>query len=490
MAELTRDCGCFSDHLLCRNTRPRVLLADCLKSCPKPSAQGVRPRPRHNSSPWRNSFPSGAEPSFDSEISLTEILALQQQAAAAVQGLVAELEGSTSDAERALLAQLDELAELRADLFERQQQVSAVEDEFRRSRDQSSASDAMLRQRELAIAQRESQVETLEGQLQASVAELEQTQQNWLAEQSGIEKELAARQQKLDAERAALDASRQQLEADAQHAGAANNTEQAGRIEQLEREHGELLTRLEQLTAARAELAQLKSQLANSDHDSGSLRAQLGQVRQERDELLSQLTDLSTQVEELARNSSNPDIERRLGEQLSQLQADLTEARRQTSRMASAAIDLADARAEILQLREELDGTRSMASEELHSRVDQLLQERNELELELETVRNRASELLDDAEEERRRMSEERAHWAGELRQLRRALETQSQLLSEREAALQSIPPSIAAAAPQAGAGVRANKDPVLDAVMAQFQQLQKDRIQRRNGGHGKQEVA
>ncbi len=92
-----------------------------------------------------------------------------------------------------------------------------------------------------------------------------------------------------------------------------------------------------------------------------------------------------------------------------------------------------------------------------------------------------------------RRVGDERNQWAGELRQLRRALEMQSELLSEREAALQASgrhpAPAISAGAVAAAAPAT---DPVLEAVREQFQKLQSDRIQRRNGGKkpGRQGVA
>ena len=90
----------------------------------------------------------------------------------------------------------------------------------------------------------------------------------------------------------------------------------------------------------------------------------------------------------------------------------------QTARLAHAAIELADARQEILQLRTELAGAKDVVSDESNARISDLLRERTELELELEAVRNRAAESLEEADEERRRISEERAQWAAELRQL------------------------------------------------------------------------
>ena len=121
--------------------------------------------------------------------------------------------------------------------------------------------------------------------------------------------------------------------------------------------------------------------------------------------------------------------------------------------------------------------------------------------MELEVVRNRAAELIEQAADERRRVAEERSQWAGELRQLRRALEIQTQQLGEKERALhtgRSAPPVPLGHAPAGASPIEARPaaaasaaDPVLDAVRAQFQRLQQERIQRHAGkGKGRQEVA
>ena len=117
-------------------------------------------------------------------------------------------------------------------------------------------------------------------------------------------------------------------------------------------------------------------------------------------------------------------------------------------------------------------------------------------------MRNRAAELIEQAADERRRVAEERSQWAGELRQLRRALEIQTQQLGEKERALhtgRSAPAAPLGHAPAAAtapvearpAAAVSSADPVLEAVRAQFQRLQQERIQRHAGkGKGRQEVA
>lgn len=268
----------------------------------------------------------------------------------------------------------------------------------------------------------------------------------------------------------------------------------------------------------------MAAQLDGLDHTREELRRKLDEVREreaaiesDQKSLLELEQQLSQRLEQIEQNVDSGvggvdeyEIERRItaatealdarvneqeGELL-ELRRELEASRRQNARLANSAMDLADARATILELRAELEQARAQADDENLRRVNQLVHERNELELELETIRNRAAELQEQGEEERRRMAEERAHWSGEIRQLRRAIELQSQRMNVETPAAIATPapaPTTAAAAAAAGPVGRATKDPVLDAVMAQFQQLQKERVQRRantSGGLGKQEVA
>ena len=76
----------------------------------------------------------------------------------------------------------------------------------------------------------------------------------------------------------------------------------------------------------------------------------------------------------------------------------------------------------------------------MDEQVQLLQQERAALEAELEVVRNRAAELAETAADERRRGAEERAEWSGELKQLRRALEKQAQLLLRYQELASSAP--------------------------------------------------
>jgi DNA repair exonuclease SbcCD ATPase subunit len=253
----------------------------------------------------------------------------------------------------------------------------------------------------------------------------------------------------------------------------------------LEEKTQELEARQRCLAKAKAESVPQEAQ-SNAD-ELASLRSALAAAQAE-------LASLQSERDSALNNDARQQVDQQRQE-IERLRADLEAAQLQTARLAASAMDLADARQEIMRLREELTHSQMAAHEELNARITDLLRERTELELELEAVRNRAAELLEEGEEERRRMSEERAHWAGELRQLRRALEAQSQALSEKEAELRAVQAPAISALPLAGqdaaAAAAVRKDPVLDAVMAQFQRLQQERIARRNQDKpGKQEVA
>ncbi len=120
------------------------------------------------------------------------------------------------------------------------------------------------------------------------------------------------------------------------------------------------------------------------------------------------------------------------------------------------------------------------------------------METELETVRQRCEELSETVAEQKRQLTDERAEWTAEFRQLRKILDKQSQLLAQRVESAPGIPtttttinfPHMAAAATAAANGGVAvatappqqpgSIDPVLGSVMNQFQMLQKDAARRR----------
>ncbi|GAB6167194.1 hypothetical protein JCM19992_31940 [Thermostilla marina] len=120
-------------------------------------------------------------------------------------------------------------------------------------------------------------------------------------------------------------------------------------------------------------------------------------------------------------------------------------------------------------------------------------QDRIALETELEVVRNRAAELLDMLSEQRRQMAEERSHWSGELKRLRRLMEVlldrqiDTGAPGEYEAAGQSHPRVVGYEEQERTRAVASggSVDPVLESVSAQFEILQKDLSRRRRNNTG-----
>jgi uncharacterized protein (DUF3084 family) len=206
-------------------------------------------------------------------------------------------------------------------------------------------------------------------------------------------------------------------------------------------------------------------------------------------DLLSEVFDdlelLGNEVELRARLIS--ETKQQIADQVSELQM-----ARQNEALAKA--ELTSVRDEITQTREQLvklPEQNGALREQLH----ELELERRGLEAELEGLRVRTAELADHLAEVKRETAEERAEWSGELRQLRRTLERQAELLADRMSAphvveraaathaVEVAPPKTAAESPATSAAVgnAIAKDAVLGSVMAQFETLQRDRQRRRN---------
>lgn len=260
-----------------------------------------------------------------------------------------------------------------------------------------------------------------------------------------------------------------------------------------------------------AELARMADELAAARQDLTEAREELRSQRE-------LLTQFPAQEERSAAASESHGAElARMADELAAARQDLTEAREelrsqrelltqvpaQEERSAAAseshgaelarmADELAAARQDLAETREELRDQRELLSQlpspsgpaappEIRDRLDQIEQEklawtqqRAVLETELDTVRDRAAELVDTLDEERQRASSERKDWAEELRQMRQLL----QALSDRKVI--AAPDVAAPASIEAERAEEDAQDPVLDSVMAQFEILQKDLARRR----------
>jgi hypothetical protein len=145
-------------------------------------------------------------------------------------------------------------------------------------------------------------------------------------------------------------------------------------------------------------------------------------------------------------------------------------------------------------LLDEMDQFRNNAQRQVGAdqrQIADLDQQRTALESELELIRRRSAEMAETQERQNREIVEERAQWSAELKELRRLLQTQGQLLAERLDASDQpapvstapTPPTPTATAPTAAAVETPPPaaDPVVDSVMAQFAKLQQDVKKRRS---------
>jgi chromosome segregation ATPase len=132
--------------------------------------------------------------------------------------------------------------------------------------------------------------------------------------------------------------------------------------------------------------------------------------------------------------------------------------------------ELAAAKKQIEDLQHQLKA--SEGSEHSQETIAELEQDRADLEAELQLVRDRAEELYNKVREQKEELHDQRDALMSELKQLRRVVERQAELLADA----------------RAGRGENAThviksieRDPVLDSVTSQFARLHKDVNSRRN---------
>jgi hypothetical protein len=102
-----------------------------------------------------------------------------------------------------------------------------------------------------------------------------------------------------------------------------------------------------------------------------------------------------------------------------------------------------------------------------------LEQDRAVLEKELESVRNRASELAESLADQKRQAVQQQSQWTLEIQRMRSLLEA---LVRQTHTSEIDHPAKASTASSTADAG----SDPALDSVLAQFEMLQQDRVRRR----------
>lgn len=328
----------------------------------------------------------------------------------------------------------------------------------------------------------------LRSQLEAAQAQIEHLSSSMAGDDERVRKVLEEANQERTALRKQLEASQGQVEqlaavtselVGAQTQLAKAQTKLAGAQTELTTSHSELAAAHSDLAAARAELADAReeivrqqSQIESAGMGSAEAESQLRETLRRTEEDRANLRD------QLETARKEPSGEGPSAEDQRALQAELAQAReesgRQAERIESLRAEVASAQSVPTSGRED-DALR----EQLQQERTAFAHERNGLESELETIRNRAADLTELIETQKREMATERAGWTDEFKRLRHMLENRLQSQpapSNRISHADDPQPQAPETAPtQPGAG-----DPVLDSVMAQFEMLQKDLIRRR----------
>lgn len=139
--------------------------------------------------------------------------------------------------------------------------------------------------------------------------------------------------------------------------------------------------------------------------------------------------------------------------------------------LAEARRELAAAKKQIEDLQQQLKAFEGQESAQ--ETISELEQDRADLEAELHLVRDRAEELYNKVREQKEELHEQRDSLMGELKQLRRVVERQAELLADARAGRSTDGASHVIKSVE--------RDPVLDSVTSQFARLHKDSNGRRS---------
>jgi septal ring factor EnvC (AmiA/AmiB activator) len=227
-------------------------------------------------------------------------------------------------------------------------------------------------------------------------------------------------------------------------------------------------------------VAEFRNECSDFDHLVQSLFDQLDQLRAELDRKMRELERERQRVQERERQLAEQRKETsRIAHQFEHQEAKLSETLTELEELkglvksvnspnlsteAALAKELAQARQELAELR----AARQTGEDD---------SERAALEAELEMVRSRAAELHETLAQERRALAEQRNEAANELKQLRRIVEKQAELLGERPAGGH---PTVARETVRREGDGNDQADPVINSVMQQFAKLQKEVAERR----------
>jgi chromosome segregation ATPase len=241
-----------------------------------------------------------------------------------------------------------------------------------------------------------------------------------------------------------------------------------------------------------ADSRQVSGEIATTKKQLDEVRAECEQLREQRDKAVKQATQLASSAVDSATLSSELTA---LKTAVAEAKAEATTARSQYERAKS---DLADYRGRLSALEADLADAQAQLVEggggdgssefetALRKQIQELINERSVVELQLESVRDRAAELTERLEEQDRQFAAERKRWQSELGEMSRLLTLNSRYGNGAPA---NLPPSATVMVERQTATQNdeepaepAAANPVVDSVMAQFRAVQKAAAKRRVG--------
>lgn len=397
--------------------------------------------------------------------------ALDAQALATARERAIQAEAAILQSHDRLQMQVEQNAQLREEIERLETHREAARDELSQLRGQfaplaENAAEAARLRGELLAAQSEIERLRLQVTSPAEAAELQQELFTNQAERQRLQGELEGLRQR------ALDLTEQLAEQGRQ--AAAERDAWGDELRHLR----ETLERQSETWAARAGQAggdsAIAAELASVAARLNAAQTELAQSRQQLQSQTAENTQLRSEIEQLeaTRDAAQEQLALLQGQAIPSSELAVAEALRN---------ELANAQAEIDQLTEQLTETADTGA--IEERLAAAESERQQLENELDLLRHRGAELIEQLAEQKRTAASERESWSEELRQLRKAVEMQSEALAQRGNTIpvMSAPntPTIVDAprSPQAN-GSRAD-DSVLGSVMEQFESLQKNKVRK-----------
>lgn len=257
-----------------------------------------------------------------------------------------------------------------------------------------------------------------------------------------------------------------------------------------------------QLAEARRSLSECEKQLAERTRADGDLAHRYAALKKQveaRQTELSQANDRATHAQaEGAQSKQRLELQieqnQQLRQQTERLQADAESARGELAQLRTQFTALAESAAEAVKLRGELADAKSLLarqqeqlaaapadntlSESLNQELAAERLQRQQLENELDVLRHRGAELTEALAEQKRAVADEREHWNEELRQLRRAVERQSEMLNQRAVQPPAGPPA-GEPLPNRPTSNGQGADKVIGTVLEQFEMLQRNKIRK-----------